>query len=307
MTNAALEQAANHTAADQAAADQAAADHIVRGTAAQGMIRALAISATNTVQAAQDAHDATPATTAALGKLMMAAQVIGSLHKDSGETISLMIRCTGPLAGLTVTGSWDGTVKGYAGNPHAEAASISELIGQGDLTVVRNSPHIEPYVSQIALINGTISDDLTAYYIISEQIPTIVALDVLLDEAGHVAAAGGYFIQLMPGYEESLLAELETAVSSAAPLQQLLENDCSPAEVLETLLGSLDYKTYEQTPTAFRCDCGRERCERTLISLGATELQEMIDEGNPVTIVCDYCSTPYEFSVEDLRDLISSL
>lgn len=284
-----------------------AADYVVRGTAAQGMIRALAIRADETVQTAQDKHEASPAVTIALGKLLMAAQMMGCLNKAPGDTISLMIQSEGAAGNFTVTADTDGNVRGYAKFADGMAASVPELLGQGGLVVVRQSPYVEPYVSQIALVNGTISDDLTAYYIISEQIPTIVALEVVLGEDARVSHAGGYFIQLMPGYEDSLVDQLQAAISGSDPLTTMLQNDLSPEDVLNTLLGDLDYKTYERTNAAFQCDCSRERSERTLTSLGKQELQAMIDEGNPIDIKCDYCNTHYTFTPEQMTQLLATL
>lgn len=280
-------------------------DCIAHGTAAGGMIRALAITAVDTVQAAQDAHGMALGATAALGRLMMAAQMMGSLFKNPGEYLSLIVQCAGELGGLTVTADTEGNVKGYAKNPQAGAVEtdVAALVEQGALTVVRNSPHVEPYVSQIALVNGTIADDLTAYYIVSEQIPTIVALDVQMGVDGRVARAGGYFVQLMPGYDEALLGKLEEAVSAAGPVAAFLERGLAPDGMLDVLLGGLDFKLYEQTPAAFRCDCSRDRSERTLMSLGADELRAMVEEGNPIDIKCDFCGKTYTFTVDELRAL----
>lgn len=285
----------------------AAIDFVVRGTAAQGMIRALAIRADQTVSTAQDKHDASPAVAIALGRLLMAAQMMGCLNKAPGDTISLMIQSAGEAGNFTVTADTDGNARGYAEHPDGMAASVPELLGQGGLVVVRQSPYVEPYVSQIALLNGTISDDLTAYYIISEQIPTIVSLEVLLGEDGRVSHAGGYFIQLMPGYEDSLVDQIQTLVTNADPLATMLRNDLDPEQILQTILGELDYKTYERTDAAFQCDCSRERSERTLTSLGKQELQAMIDEGEPIDIKCDFCNTHYTFTPEQMTQLLETL
>lgn len=289
-------------------------DHIVRGTAADGMIRALAITAPSTVQAASDAHELNAVSTAALGRLMMAAQMMGWLLKGDGEQLSLAVRCTGDLGGMTVKADAHGNVRGFANNPAAEgcvdldgAPVVESAIVQGNLVVVRTSPYIEPYVSQIALVNGTVNDDLTAYYILSEQIPTIVNLQVTFGEDGSVATAGGYFVQLMPGYEASLLEELQSALTKVPSVDRMLREGLSPAEMLQQSLGDLSFKPYESTPAAFSCDCSRERSERTLISLGAAELQSLIDEEQPVDIRCDFCNANYYFTLDELQELISSL
>ena len=288
-----------------------ASDTIVRGTAAQGMIRALAISATETVRKAQRAHGLSPLATAALGRLLMASQIMGSLFKDSGEQLSLMISATGNLGSLTAIAGSDGTVKGRAENPDAPcacaaptAADVAAGLGQGTLAVVHTSPHIEPFVSQIPLVNGTISDDLIAYYIISEQIPTMVSLDVVLDENGQVKHAGGYFIQLMPGYDDQLLATLEVAVANAPSVRDMIAANLDPQTMLEIILAGQGFKLYESIPTDYRCDCSRQRSEQTLLSLGAAELAALVADGEPVDIICDYCNTHYQFTPEEVQTLI---
>lgn len=290
-----------------------AGDYIVRGTAAQGMIRALAITAPETVRAARDAHGLSAGATAAVGRLMMAAQMMGWLLKAEGEQLSLMVRCTADLGGMTVTADSKGSVKGYADNPAAQCAfdldgqpDVASMIASGDLTVVRTSPYLEPYVSQIALVSGTINDDLTAYYILSEQIPTIVNVTVSFDSEGAVTHAGGYFIQLMPGYEDALLDQLQRALQAAPSVSGMLADSVSPTQMLERCLEGMDFKPYEYTPAAFRCDCSRERSERTLLSLGASELRSLIGEGQPVDIKCDYCSTTYHFTMDELEALAQS-
>lgn len=289
-------------------------DQIVRGTAANGMIRALAITAPHTVQTAKENHGLSGVATIALGRLLMAGQLIGSLFKNEGENISLMIEGNGPLERLLVSADTEGNARGYASNPLAESSrletgqpNVPEAIGQGSLVVVRNSPHVEPYVSETALINGTISGDLTAYYIISEQIPTVVELDVILDEQGNVENAGGFFIQLLPDYEESLLSQLENALASAEPLPSLLKRQETPESILKATLSGLDFVTFETTPAAFCCDCSRERSERTLLSLGAQELHKMVDDAEDVNIKCDFCGKNYGFTAKQIESLIEQL
>lgn len=289
-------------------------DRIIRGTAASGMIRALAIDAHETVQTAQASHESGALATAAMGRLMMAAQMIGSLFKNPGERITLMVAGNGPLGALTAVADTEGHVKGYAAQLDAVASGegsgqpdIAAGIGAGTLTIIRNSPHAEPYVSQIALVNGTICDDLTAYYIVSEQIPTVVGLDVILDEDGRVQSAGGYLVQLMPGYADDLLSQLEQALSAAPSLRAMLKQGLDPEGMLEQLLAGLEFASYETTPAAFHCDCSWERSEQTLLSLGAHELKELVETGEPVEIRCDFCSKRYLFDAERLSALASEL
>lgn len=283
-----------------------ATDYILRGTAAQGMIRALAITAQNTVSTAQAAHGLSCAAAAALGRLLMGTQLMSVLLKDSQERISASIRCSGPIGSLTAVAKPDGTVKGFAKEPHPRNATVAETIGQGTLTVVRESPFIEPYVSQIPLVNSTISDDLTAFYIISEQIPTIVCLEILMQEET-VSQAGGYLIQLMPGYDDSLLGKLEACLSNAGPFANLLLQGLGPEEILGKLLADLDFKAYETLPASFACDCSRELSEETLLSLGAAELQSMAATEETMEITCDYCGKRYCFTSDELQSLVAEI
>ena len=290
-----------------ATAETSTSDLIVRGTAAEGLVRALAISATETVREAQRAHGLSPLATAALGRLLMASQVMGSLFKDSGERLSLMISATGSLGGLTAIAGSDGTVKGYAENPAAPcacpaptAADVAAGLESGTLAVVHTSPHIEPFVSQIALVNGTISDDLIAYYIISEQIPTMVSLDVVLDENGQVKHAGGYFIQLMPGYDESAVDRLETNVNMAGSVSKQIADGMTGDEIIAMLFDGIEFEMFDEFDVEYRCNCERERYLRALVSLNEADYRELHDAGEPVETSCMFCGKKYKFEIPEI-------
>lgn len=296
---------------DFAQAKKKAGDYIVRGTAANGMVRAMAITARGTVQTARDSHNTSPVVTAALGRLMMAAQMIGVTFKDADELLTLKVDGDGPMGGLTVTADNAGHVKGYANHPNVwldlndhGKLDVGGAIGQGTLTVVRDIPFLEPYVSRINLVSGEIGDDISSYYAQSEQIPTAVGVGVLVDTDTSVKCAGGFFIQLMPGYDDSLVDELEAALSGIDSVTNMLEAGKTPEDILEEVLGGMGYHTNDVIPACFKCDCSYERVSATIASLGAQEIQSMIDEGKPAEVSCHFCGKRYEVTVDELKALL---
>ncbi len=287
-------------------------DYIVRGTAAGGMVRAFAATTRRTVQEARDRHQTSPVATAALGRLLTVGAMMGSMLKDDGELITLSIRGDGPLGGLTVTADAHGHVKGYAGNPDVwiplrgdGKLDVAAAVGQGSLTVVQDQPWGEPYSSQLELFSGEIGDDMAAYFAESEQIPTSVGVGVLVDTDLSVKQAGGFIVQLMPDCPEDVIARLERNLDGVAAVTDVLEQGMAPLDILEHMLQGLDFKPMEVQPTAFRCNCSRERTERVLVAMGADELQKLIDEGKPAELVCNFCNSKYEFSVDEMRELLA--
>ena len=295
---------------DQQLADLVArdTDYVVRGSAAGGAVRAFAATTRRTVQAARDAHATSPVVTAALGRLLTAGAMMGAMLKDEGELISLLVRGTGPLGGLTVTADARGHVKGYAGNPDvwlplnaAGKLDVAAAVGQGTLTVVQDQPWGEPYSSQLELFSGEIGDDIAAYYAESEQIPTSVGVGVLVDTDLSVKQAGGFIVQAMPDCPEEVLSALEANMGAMGSVTALLEEGETPCDLLGRALAGLDFTPLEAQATGFACNCSRERTERVLVSLGRDELQGLIDEGKPAELVCSFCSKKYEFSLDELR------
>ena len=288
-------------------------DYIVRGTAANGMIRAFAATTRRTVQFARDAHATSPVVTAALGRLLTVGAMMGSMLKDEGELLSLLVRGDGPVAGLTVTVDAAGHVKGYAGNPDvwlplnpAGKLDVGGAVGAGTLTVVQDQPwSSEPYTSQIHLVSGEIGEDMAAYFVQSEQVPTSVGLGVLVDTDLSVKQAGGFIVQLLPGFDDATIEALEANLSGVRSVTDMLEDGMSPLDILELALRGLDFRPMEVEPVEFACNCSRERTGRVLITLGPEELQALIDEGQPAELVCSFCSKKYEFSVEELRGLLA--
>ena len=285
-------------------------DYMVRATAANAQIRAFAITSRETVEHARSAHDLSPVVAAALGRLMTGALMMGSMLKGEKDMLTLQINGAGPVHGLTVTADSQGNVKGYADNPQAMMPpnsvgklDVGGVIGAGVLTVIKDMGLKEPYSSTIELTTGEIGDDLTYYFAASEQIPSSVALGVLMEKNNTVRQAGGLIIQLMPFTSEEVIAKLEEKLTHMSPITTLLEEGKTPEQILETILGELGLEITDTMPVRFHCNCSKERVEKVLLSLGRKELQDLIDEGQDVELNCHFCNTNYVFTVEELSKL----
>lgn len=285
-------------------------DYLVRATAADAQIRAFAITSGELVEEARRRHDLSPVVTAALGRLMTGACMMGSMLKGEKDILTLQINGDGPVRGLTVTADSKGNVKGYAQAPQAMMPpnaqgklDVGGVIGNGYLTVIKDMGLKDPYSSQIALQTGEIGDDLTYYFAASEQVPSCVALGVLMERNNTVKHAGGFIIQLMPFAEDEVIRKLEEKVASVQSVTSLLEKGNTPEQILELLLGDMGVEITEKMPVQFSCNCTKKRVEKVLISLGKKELQDMIAEGKEVELHCHFCNTNYIFSVEELGRL----
>ena len=287
------------------------ADYIVRATAANAQIRAFAITSKETVERARSAHNLSPVVTAALGRLMTGGVMMGSMLKGEKDMLTLQVSGAGPVHGLTVTADSRGNVKGYADNPQAMMPpnsvgklDVSGVIGAGVLTVIKDMGLKEPYSSTIDLTTGEIGDDLTYYFAASEQIPSSVALGVLMEKNNTVKQAGGIIIQLMPFTSEEVISKLEEKLTHMSPITTLLEEGNTPERILETVLGDLEPEITDTMPVQFHCNCSKERVEKVLLSLGKKELQDLIDEGKGVELNCHFCNTNYVFTVEELQRIM---
>ena len=285
------------------------ADYIVRATAANAQIRAFACTARAMVETAWAAHNSSPVITAAMGRLMIAGAMMGSMLKGE-DLLTLQIKGDGPVKGITVTADANGHVKGYPIVPDVilPANSIGKLdvagaVGAGTLTVIKDMGLKEPYSGQVALQTGEIAEDLTYYFAASEQVPSCVGLGVLMEKNNTVRQAGGFIIQLMPFAEEDVIAKLEENIKGLPSVTTMLDAGKDPEEILRTVLNGLDLQVTDQSPVAFQCDCSKERVERALISIGKTELQDMIDEGKDVEVNCQFCGKHYQFSPDELKAL----
>lgn len=285
-------------------------DYIVRATAAGTQIRAFACTTRETVEAARAAHNTSPVVTAALGRLLSAGAMMGSMLKGEKDILTLQIRSDGPIQGLTVTAGSQGQVKGYANVPDvilpATAAGkldVGGAVGSGILSVIKDMGLKEPYSGQTLLQTGEIAEDLTYYFATSEQVPSSVGLGVLINRDNTVRQAGGFIIQLMPFVEDGVIGRLEENLKKISPVTTMLDQGNTPEQMLEKVLEGLDLEVTDTMPTGFVCDCSRERVEKALVSLGKKELKDMIDEGQGITVNCHFCNKDYKFYMDDLKDL----
>ena len=262
-------------------------DYIIRATAANDQIRAFAAVTTEMVETAREHHNTSPVATAALGRLLTAGAMMGSMMKGEKDVLTLQIKAGGPLQGITVTADSQGNVKGYVGNPDVcipanskGKLDVAGAVGPGFLTVIKDMGLKEPYSGQVMLQTCEIAEDLTYYFATSEQVPSAVGLGVLMNKNNTVRQAGGFIVQLMPFAEDALIDELE--------------------KVLE----GFDVQINEKMDTRFHCNCSKERVEKALISIGRKELNEMIQEGKPIEMNCHFCNTNYNFTVEELKEIL---
>ena len=286
-------------------------DYIVRATAANGQVRAFAASTRQVVETAREHHNTSPVATAALGRLLTAGAIMGSMMKNDTDMLTLQIKGDGPLGGITVTADSHANVKGYVVNPDvilpANAKGkldVGKALDLGILSVIKDMGLKEPYVGQVELKTGEIGDDLTYYFASSEQVPSAVGLGVLMEKNNTVCQAGGFIIQLMPFAEEKVIAQLEKNLAEVNSVTELLNQGMTPEMILEKLLGNLGLEINEKTETRFYCNCDKVRVGKVLISIGEKELQDMIDEGKEVELNCHFCNTNYTFSVEELKELL---
>lgn len=285
-------------------------DYLVRATAADAQIRAFAVTSRELVEHARKAHNTSPVVTAALGRLMTGAVMMGSMLKGEQDMLTLQIHGAGPVHGLTVTADAKGNVKGYADNPqammppnHLGKLDVGGVIGAGVLTVMKDMGLKEPYASTIELKTGEIGDDLTYYFAASEQVPSSVALGVLMDRNNTVRQAGGFIIQLMPFTVEDVIDRLEQKLSSIRSVTSMLEAGNTPEQILDIVLGDLGLEITDTLPIQFACNCSKERVEKVLVSLGKADLQEMIDENKEVELHCHFCNRNYTFTIEELKKI----
>ena len=288
-------------------------DYRIRGTAADGQIRFIAVTSRETVEDARRLHGTSPVMTAALGRLMSAALLMSADMKGEKDLLTLQIRGDGPGKGLVVSADAMGHVKGYPIEPlviipanNMGKLDVKGALGAGTLSVVRDSGYGEPYSSQIELVSGEIAEDITYYYATSEQTPSSVALGVLMNKDNTVAHAGGYLIQLMPGVEDALIDKLEDRLRQTEPVTTLLESGKTIEDIMQDILAGFSPQfADEKQEVSFFCNCSKERVKKVLISLGKKELTEMINENKPTEVHCHFCNTDHVFSVKELMDIIS--
>ena len=286
-------------------------DYIVRATAADGQIRAFAATTRNLTEQARQMHQTSPDATAALGRLLTAGAMMGSMMKGEQDLLTIQVRGDGPIGGITVTADSKARVKGYVNNPlvmlpaNAEGKlDVGGAVGKGMLQVIRDIGLKEPYVGQVDLISGEIAEDLTCYFAVSEQVPSAVALGVLMNKDNTVRQAGGFILQLMPFADEEIITKLEQKLTEVTRISSLLDEGMTPEEILEYVLASFEPHMLEQVPCSYYCNCSKERVEKAIASIGKKDLQEMIEDGKTIEVGCNFCDKKYEFSVEELKHLM---
>ncbi len=285
-------------------------DYIVRATAADSSIRAFAINAKEMVETAREHHDTTPVMTAALGRLLCGAAMMGSMMKGEKDLLTLQIQCSGPAQGLTVTADSAGNVKGYAVNPKVELPlnekgklDVGGALDLGILSVIKDMGLKEPYVGQCQLQTGEIAEDLTYYFATSEQIPSAVGLGVLVNPDGSVRQAGGFIIQLMPFTPDDVVERLEKRIAEIDSVTQMLERGLTPEQILEEILGEFGLEFTDKLPAQFKCDCSKERISKALATISKKDMDDIINDGESIEVKCQFCNTAYKFEVEELKEI----
>lgn len=286
-------------------------DYMIRATAADKQIRAFAITSRELTEEARKRHNSSPIVTAAMGRLMSGAVMMGSMMKGEKDLLTIQVKGDGPMRGLTVTADAKGNVKGYPYVPDVvlPANAMGKLdvggaIGSGSMNVIKDMGLKEPYIGQIALQTGEIADDLTYYFAVSEQVPSSVGLGVLMSKENTVAQAGGFIIQLMPFTTDETIDKLEKKLAEVTSVTALLAQGYTPEMILDKLLGEFGLEITDKIPVQFHCDCSKERVEKAIASISKEELQSIIDDGEPIEVNCDFCNTKYKFDINELKEII---
>ena len=290
-------------------------DEIVRAITADGLVKAAAITGRGIVERARNIHTLLPVATAALGRTLMAASLMGDDLKMDGASLTLQMKGDGPLGTVLAVSDEAGNVRGYVQNPHVELMEkapgkldVGRAVGEtGSLTVIKDLGMKEPYVGTIGLLSGEIADDIAAYFVESEQIPTACALGVLVGTDQSVTSAGGYLIQLLPGAGEDIITKIEAGVARVGSVSHALEGGLDGEGLLRAVLSGFELEILETHPVEYRCYCSRERVTRALISMGRGELTSLIEEQGRAELTCQFCDKIYRYSKEELEDILGKM
>ncbi len=290
-------------------------DYLVRGMTMDGSVKVVAIRSTEMVRTGATIHNTTPNATAAFGRALTAASMMGNMQKVENGSMTLQIKGGGPIGSIVCVADPMGNVRGYVYEPNVPLVEkypgkldVGATVGtDGTLTVIRDMQMKEPYVGSVPLVSGEIGDDVTAYFAQSEQTPTACALGVLVDRDKSVKVAGGYLIQLLPGAPDEVIDKLEAGIQRAGAVTTMLEQGMTPEDILGQVCGELGVVFMETTPVSYKCYCSRERVTSALISLGRKELTEIMQENKPFPVGCQFCSEEYVFTPEDIGELLKNI
>ena len=290
-------------------------DHIVRAISKDGCFKAVAITSKNLVERARQIHKMLPTATAALGRLLSATSMMGNMQKVENGSITVQVKGGGPLGTVLAVGDAEGNVRGYVQNPQISLLEkyrgkldVGAAVGSdGTITVIRDLQMKEPYIGSVALVSGEIAEDITQYFAQSEQTPTACALGVLVDTDQSVKAAGGYLVQLLPGAPDEQIDKLEAGIQRADTVTKMLETGMDAETMLNTVLADFEIEILETTPVEYRCYCSRERVTSMLISLGKKELRQIVDDGQTIHIDCQFCDRIYDFSPQQVEEILAGL
>ena len=287
-------------------------DEIIRMMTGDGMVKAVAVTGKDMVERARQIHKTLPVATAALGRTLMAASMMGDMLKEKDGSVTLQIKGGGPLGAITAVSDSRGNPRGYLQNGQVDIPrkyqgklDVGTAVGSsGSLTVMKDMGLKEPYIGSVQLVSGEIAEDITAYFVESEQVPTACALGVLVDKDQSVAAAGGYLVQLLPGADESVIQRLEESIARLGPVTDALHGGADAVQLLGRVREGQEPELLERRPVAYKCYCSRERVSRAIISMGKEEMQSLIEEQGGAELTCQFCDKVYRFTKEDLQELL---
>ena len=290
-------------------------DYLVRGLSMDGFVMCVAIRSTELVRRGAQIHGTTPNATAAFGRTLTAASMMGNMQKVENGSMTLQIRGGGPIGTITVVSDPKGNVRGCVTEPRVKLVEkypgkldVGATVGtDGTITVIRDLQMKEPYIGSTPLVSGEIGDDVTAYFAQSEQTPTACALGVLVDRDQSVKVAGGYLIQLLPGAPDEVIDKLEEGIRKAGAVTAMLDAGMTPEDMLGQVMGDLGVLFLETEEVSYQCYCSRQRVERALVSLGREELTEIMEEGKAFPVECQFCDTVYSFTPEDIQKILKTI
>ena len=290
-------------------------DQLLRAISKDGFVKASAVSTRELTERARQIHTLLPVATAALGRTLAAASMMGNALKVEGGSVTVQIKGGGPLGTILAVSDDQGNVRGYVQDPHVDLPlgsdgklDVGTAVGMdGTITVIKDLRMKDPYVGSVGLLGGEIAEDVAQYFVESEQIPTACGLGVLVERDQSVRAAGGYLIQLLPGAPEDVIAKVEGGILAAGPVTGILDQGADPERMLRAVMGDFEIELLERSPIEYRCYCSRDRMERALISLGPTELKQLLEDQGEAELTCRFCDNVQHFSREDLERMLAGM